>query len=237
MEWNRRTWMLLATLVAGIGASVHAQTSDPTDAAGGPFSRHLVLNAPFSAEATTRIQRVLPDGTTRVDTLTARYYRDSLGRVRAELDTQWGPYVIVEAPVEVPAPHVAYYAVNPQKGTYQPGAGYYYASELFNGEGRPRIPLGKACFEYPLPAVAGASGDERLQAVHAQVATDLGIVTASHRADGIVTVDYRVTNIRRDEPSPRLFDVADLRLTQGPHDPVITIAPGNRTSCNTHLAQ
>ena len=50
--------------------------------AGGPFSRAIVLDAPFSADATTQIEDVLPDGTVRLYTVAARYYRDSQGRVR-----------------------------------------------------------------------------------------------------------------------------------------------------------
>lgn len=227
----RRTCVLLLT-VAGLGTPVHAQTSDISVAAGGPFSRQLVLNAPFSADATTHIQRVLPDGTTRADTLTAHYYRDSQGRVRAELDTQWGTHVIVQTPVDLPAPHVMFYTLDLQKRTYGSGPPYSFATRLFNGEGRTAIPLGSACFYPPLPPVAGASDDERLRAVNAQVAEDLGIVTASRRSDGIATVDYKVTNIRRGEPSAQLFDLTDFISAFGsPDSPTQTYAPWTATSC------
>jgi hypothetical protein len=58
------------------------------------------------------------------------------------------------------------------------------------------------------------------------VSPDLGIVTASHRSDDIASVDYTVTNIRRDEPRADLFEVpADYALTHGSKDdPLIRFA-------------
>jgi hypothetical protein len=49
-----------------------------------------VLDAPFSAEAITTVRKTLSNGTVRERMVTARYYRDSRGRVRAELVTPWG---------------------------------------------------------------------------------------------------------------------------------------------------
>src|SRR5688500_336278 len=52
---------------------------------GGPLVGPLpFLNAPLSAEAKTTINRELPNGTRLQRTATARYYRDSNGRVRVE---------------------------------------------------------------------------------------------------------------------------------------------------------
>jgi len=51
---------------------------------GGPLTGPPVLNAPFSAEATTTIRQTLKDGTRIERRGTARYYRDSAGRVRVE---------------------------------------------------------------------------------------------------------------------------------------------------------
>jgi hypothetical protein len=242
MGSNSRTWMLLVAL-ASLGAPGNAQTPDLSVPAGGPFSSQPVVNAPFSAEATTRFHRVSADGSKREDTLTARYYRDSAGRVRAELDTQWGPYTIVSvpgplAPAPGPVRSTMYYWFDLQKRTYQLGPGYPFAAHVFNGEGRVAIPLAKACFQLAAPVVLYESDQERLHAVNAQGLLDLSIVTASQRSDGIVTVDYKVTNIRRGEPSPQLFDVTDFTF-EGPaaalgvHDDewLVRYAPWNATSC------
>jgi hypothetical protein len=241
MGSSSRAWMLLFALAA-LGARGNAQTFDLTVAAGGPFSDEPVLNAPFAAEATTRFQRAYADGTIREDTLTAHYYRDSDGRVRAELDTQWGPYIFMSIPgplvsvLTVPGPVRAtmYYRLDLQKRTYRLGPGYPFAAKVFNGEGRIAIPLAKVCFQDAPPVVAYASDEERLQAVDAQRLPDLGIVTESHRSDGIVTVDYKVTNIRRGEPSPQLFDVTDFTFVHGSShdDPIIRLVPWNATSCS-----
>ena len=208
-----RTGILLV-IVAALAAPANGQLS--VARLGGPFSRVLVLDAPFSAEATTRVQEVFPDGTARLHTVTARYYRDSQGQVRAEVDTQWGPYVVVAS--QGPE-RVEFYVLDPTKRTYRVEL-YGVAAQLFNGEVGAAVPVGKVCFEYPPRVVAGLSDAERLRAVNAQVAPDLGIVTASHRSDeGMFpsvdskatsirrSVDYELTNIRREEPPAQLFQV------------------------------
>jgi len=205
---------------------------------GGPFSRVVVLNAPFSAEATTRVQDVFPDGTARLHTVTARYYRDSQGQVRAEVDTPWGPYVVVASPGPE---RVEFYVLDPTKRTYRIAA-FGFATQLFNGEGGVPLPVGKVCFQYPARVPTGASDAERLQAVNAQVSPDLGIVTASHRADETPfvdskatnirrVVDYELTNIRREEPPAQLFQVPTdytdytfVSIGSG-DDPLVKFAP------------
>jgi len=88
--------------------------------------------------------------------------------------------------------------------------------------------------------VAGLSDAERLRAVNAQVAPDLGIVTASHRSDEFPSVgakatsirrsvDYELTNIRREEPPAQLFQVpTDYTLVSifgSGEDPSVAFAP------------
>ena len=235
MAMIRRTGSLLA-IVAALAAPANGQ--DYFARLGGPFARVLVLNAPFSAEATTRIQELFPDRTTRLHTVIARYYRDSQGLVRAEVDTPWGPYVVVAS--QGPE-RVEFYVLDPTKRTYR-NAGYAIAAQLFNGEGGVPLPVGKVCFQYPSRVPTGASDAERLQAVNAQVSPDLGIVTASHRADEIPSVDskatnirrvvdYELTNIRREEPPAQLFQVPTdytdytfVSIGSG-HDPLVLFAP------------
>jgi hypothetical protein len=147
---------ILLAIVAALAAPANGQRYDTSIPAGGPFSRVPVLNAPFAAEATTRIREPLPDRTARVHTVTARYYRDSRGRVRAELDTPWGPYVILDTgdrltPIQE---RPAFYVLDPAKRTYRIGNSLV-ATGLFNGEGRVALPVGKVCFQNARPLLRG----------------------------------------------------------------------------------
>ena len=227
-----RTGGLLA-IAAALAAPATGQ--DYFARLGGPFSRVLVRNDPFSAEATTRVQEVSPDGTARVHTVTARYYRDSQGQVRAEVDTPWGPYVVVASQASA---RLEFYVLDLTKRTYR-SASHGIAAQLFNGEGGVALPVGRVCFQYPPRVVAGLSDAERLRAVNAQVSPDLGIVTASHRSDEIPSVgstsanirrsvDYELTDIRREAPPAKLFEVPSgyTLVSIGSHeDPLVRFAP------------
>jgi len=208
----------LLAIVTTLAAPANGQ--DRRLPVGGPFSPGLVLDAPFSAEATTRIQEVTTEGTARVQTVTARYYRDSRGQVRGEVDTPWGPYVVVAS--QGPE-HVEFYVLDLAKRRYRSAglAGYYIAAQLFNGESGVALPVGKVCFQVAPRVLADMSEAERLEglrAANAQVSPDLGIVTASHSSDEIPSadfkathirrsIDYELTNIRREEPPATLFQV------------------------------
>lgn len=195
-----RTGMLVLSVMA-LSTPAHGQQYESLMPAGGPFSA-VVLNAPFSAEAVTRVREHLPNGDVREHTVTAALFRDSQGRVRTELDNPWGLYVVLW----IPGPERGvFYRLDPAKRTYRLSASFF-ARALFNGEGRVALPVGDACFRLA-PPVAGASGTERLEAVNAEISFDLGLVIASHRSDHIASVDYELTNIRRDEPPAELFEV------------------------------
>jgi hypothetical protein len=225
-----RTGILLA-IIAVIAAPANGQQYDRSVAAGGPFSQVPVLNAPFSAEARTRVRLAVPDGTVREHTVTARYYRNSQGHVRAELDTPWGPYVILKTEIHAPGFEAQFVTLDPAKRTYRIGPGHFFAELVFNGEGRVALPVGKVCFQNAPPVVADVSDDERLQAVNARVSPDVGIVTESHRS-GAIAVDYAVTNLRRAEPSADLFEVpTDYTFVRGsPADPLFTFAPWRQSA-------
>ncbi len=192
------TWLLLAI----VSVPAYGRQHEASEPDGGPFTRAAVLDAPFSANAITRVRETLPDGTIRDVTLNARYYRDSLGRVRAELDTAWGPQVVLWIPG---ADRGAFYAVDPASQTYRL-AGHFLATALFNGEGRIALPVGKALYRYACPVLDG-SGRERLAAVHAEVSPDLHVVVASHRFDHFGSVDLALTDVNREEPPSFLFEV------------------------------
>ncbi len=219
-----RTGVLVLSVIA-LSTPVHGQDHEYLHPAGGPFSA-VVLNAPFSAKAVTRVREPLPTGAVREHTVTAAIFRDLQGRVRAELKNPWGPYVVLW----IPGPERGvFYRLEPAKRAYR-YTGRHIANVLFNGEGRVALPLGDACFRVA-PPVAGASGTERLQAVNAEMAADLGLVIASHRSDHIASIDYQLTNIRRDEPPAELFEVpASYTLVHGSwDDPLVEFDPWNAT--------
>ena len=72
------------SLAAAVAATAFGQVNLPDESIGGPLTGPLVLGAPFSADATTTVRATLGDGTRLDQTTTARYYRDSAGRVRVE---------------------------------------------------------------------------------------------------------------------------------------------------------
>lgn len=71
-------------IVAAIPLVGFGQGRDPADEIGGPLTGSVVLNAPFSADATTTVRLTFRDGTKLEQSTTARYYRDSVGRARVE---------------------------------------------------------------------------------------------------------------------------------------------------------
>ncbi len=54
-------WMTACFSVVALAAAVAFERGDAT---GGPLTGRPVLNAPFSADATTTVRQPLPDGTT-----------------------------------------------------------------------------------------------------------------------------------------------------------------------------
>jgi hypothetical protein len=65
-------------------AAIASLTAGQQPLMGGPLTGPAVLDAPFSADATTTVRQTLPDGTRVERTGIARYYRDRAGRVRIE---------------------------------------------------------------------------------------------------------------------------------------------------------
>lgn len=202
---------VVATLLI-LSSTARAQESPRL---GGPFSRDIVAGAPFSAVATTTVRDVYPDGTTKERAVVARYFRSSQGQVRAEVDTDWGPYVVVASADPVPR---EVYVLDPVKRTYMTTMGVWFAEVLFNGEAGVALPAGKHCFEYGPFVAQGATASERLRAVAADVSPDIGLVRSSHRDDDISlgefsvgrakrTLDYALTHIRLEEPASGLFVV------------------------------
>src|SRR6185295_15956034 len=79
-------WSLCVTfacMFAAVAADAGAQTNEwflSGQAVGGP----PVTGAPYSGEGTTTVKLILYDGTHIERNVTARFYRDSAGRIRRE---------------------------------------------------------------------------------------------------------------------------------------------------------
>jgi hypothetical protein len=81
----RATSCLRASLVFIVAASANLfGLGSDNEPVGGPLSGPTVVDAPFSAEATTTVKARLRDGTRIDQTTTMRFYRDRVGRVRVE---------------------------------------------------------------------------------------------------------------------------------------------------------
>jgi hypothetical protein len=88
-----RSYIAAGTCVLGIvaGATAHAQDRRAVrietvaiGTGGGTLSDAVFPNAPFSADAVTTVTQTLADGTKIEQRATAKWYRDSSGRVRRE---------------------------------------------------------------------------------------------------------------------------------------------------------
>ena len=106
-----------------------------------PLSGPVVTNAPFSADAVTTVTQVLSDGTRIEQTTTARFYRDSAGRVRSEqtvlglgaLDPSSQPRTTISVMTE--PDNRAMYTLDPVNKTARRGAAVraYFALSASSG--------------------------------------------------------------------------------------------------------
>lgn len=211
---------VLAITLLSLTITATASAQHVVASLGGPFSREAVLNAPFSVDAATTIHETYSDGTVRTRSITARYFRDSRGQVRAEMDTPWGTYVIV---THAGPERMEVYLLDPAIKRAYGSLSMLVGEWVFNGESGLAIPVGKNCFEYQPLAADGATDGERLEAVNAEV-SELGLVRASTRFDEIPvtgtkglrvrrSIHYALTHIRHEEPPASLFEIpADYTL-------------------------
>ncbi len=169
---------------------------------GGPLSGPMpFLNAPFSAEAVTTVRQKPRSGTPLEQSTTARYYRDSFGRVRIELLMEGLPppktaaerhmrltiYPMTE--VHPPAPWWAGYTVDPVTRTVR------YT-------GRSLVPLSSGG-GHSLGIPVGGGGHEHYfraqdflghHAPHFQFADNVERVSlGTKRIAGMETTGYRTT--------------------------------------------
>ena len=248
---QQTTRLIICLCAAGaIPAHGFAQTAPPRDqVTGGPFSGPAVTNAPFSADATTTLRQTLADGTRITRTGTARYYRDSAGRVRVEQSiigiAALSPAAEGQVRITVQPDPVdrTVYTLDPLTRTAR--RGHRGAADMGVGGGNNfTVPLGGVTFmdfhraaSFPPPgstAVEASLGPREIDGLNTtgrrvtttipagQVGNDRDIVIVDERWESrelkmLVysrssdprsgVVEYRLTNIRRREPSAELFEV------------------------------
>jgi hypothetical protein len=224
---RRRARQALVSLALGTAlAAAHprAQSEPPYDfpallSAGafgrpkdGPFNVDAIVDAPFAADAVTTIT---PAGGGTAVTVRDRYYRDSMGRVRAERRTPTGNLVaIVGNPQDGERP-VSF--LNPDERIVL-NVPIYLAWFIFNSGTNVTIP--RAPFRHVLigpspPQTAACDGCPASSPIRgdgapedSEVSAELHLVVRAKRIHARVgTIEFRVTNIRREEPPPELFVV------------------------------
>jgi hypothetical protein len=231
--------MRLSVVLLVVAATTVFGQSPAPDISRGLFAATPVLNAPFSADAETTITETRTDGTIVEHAITARYYRDSEGRVRVESDIvgakpgQPRSFTILQAK---PGDNRVY-ALNAVKQTAirlprDVLEGTYDAATTF------AIPIG--AWEYrahiafsridPLVEDVASIGDRHIQGLAAvgrrmrrfedagvEVTTEwwespeLQLMLSARLSDPRVAsvLEFRLTNIRRAEPPAALFVVPE----------------------------
>ena len=176
-----------------------------------PLSGPVVTNAPFSADAVTTVTQVLSDGTRIEQTTTARFYRDSAGRVRSEqtvlglgaLDPSSQPRTTISVMTE--PDNRATYTLDPVNKTARRGAAVRAYFALSASSGTVSVGATPAAAD----TVAAIDAENRNRERRA-VTVQNGVVAvqgslAAVRVTG--DVEYRLTNIVRAEPSADHFTI------------------------------
>jgi hypothetical protein len=178
-------WMIVST------ADPLAQSEPPTGS-DSPFTVVPVVNAPFVAEAVTTLLPTSDESAGPTRTLTDRYYRDSSGRVRAERRWPKGELIIIDAD---PGDN-GVTLLNSDTETF---ARVPMALAQFHFHSGTNITSPRAIFSHVI--IGGTR-------VAYEVSPDLGLVVYARRLHpNVGTVEFRLTNIRQQEPAPELFEV------------------------------
>ncbi len=228
------------------------QDSSPQNV-GGPFTGPVVRGAPFSADATTTVRETLHDGTRIDQTSSARYYRDSAGRVRVEQTVinfdGLNPGADKQIRITItPRAGGSAFTLDPSARTVgfqgfadvTVGGGKTFALPLgiptvliFSRPGSPRDHLvhrgtidiqEESLGDRQIAGVdtigwrrtgivpAGQIGNDRPIEILDErwVSSELKIVIDSHSSDSRTgVIEYRLANIIRTEPDPRLFVIPE----------------------------
>lgn len=196
-----RPALIVLTLYAVAGAPNARAQFEPPRVSDSLFAREPALNAPFMADAVTTC--VSSSGETQ--TLTDRYYRDSAGRVRAERRTPKGALIIID-----PDPGDNGVTLLQSDTAMYIGAPMALAQYHFHSTSDTTLPR--------LILDRGMMGGVRTAY---ETSADLGVVVHArqqHPHHG--TIEFQLTNIRRQEPAPELFQVPASYLPAPPHTTV-----------------
>ena len=184
-----------------VGAAHARAQSEPPTVTDSLFAKVPVLSAPLIADAVTTL--VPSNGEARA--LTDRYFRDSAGRVRAERRTPKGALIIID-----PDPGdngVTLLQADTAMHVRVPMVLAQYHFHSISDTTLPRLILDR-----------GMMGGARTAY---ETSADLGVVVHArqqHPHHG--TIEFQLTNIRRQEPAPELFQIPASYLPAPPHTAV-----------------
>ena len=227
---TKRVWVCLV-FVALPGLS-YTQENPSTDLIRGPFSNTPIVNAPFSAEAMTIVTEKV-ENETRTSTGSARYYRDSMGRVRVEYEVPLAEShegtKTVAMILPDPIARKVYTVDQATETIRQSHLGI--AGVIFNGADAFAIATGRAQFRvfYAVDIDAPDNfieslGNRRIAGILTEgrrvTSAALGgrfdelwesrelqvVIHAIHSDPSTkIQIDYRLSNISRTDPAPELF--------------------------------
>jgi hypothetical protein len=229
---------VVSSIVAAATITAFGQSAGP-DISYGLFTATPVLNAPFSADATTTITERRKDGTLVEHTITGRYYRDSGGRVRVESDiagAQPGQPTSF-AIIQLKPGDRRVYALNsltktvdrlPRdvlEGTYDSAATFAipvgvsdYRAHIAFSQNDPLVEDVETLGERHIEGLAAVGRRMwRFEDAGMEVTSewwesaDLKVLLSSRLSDPRIgsVLDFRLTKIRRSEPASSLFVIPD----------------------------
>jgi hypothetical protein len=194
---TRRALVVLALCVMSVSTADPLAQSEPPRGSDSPFMAVPVVNAPFVADAVTTVFPA-SGGPGATQTLKDRYYRDSAGRVRAERRTSGGELIIIDSDPGDPG-------VTLLKSDSQTFVRVSLALAQFHFHGGSNLTEPRWIFKHGV--IMGGT-----RAAY-DVAADLGLVVHTRRLHSrLGAVEFRLTNIRRSEPAPELFEVPSSYL-------------------------
>jgi hypothetical protein len=222
----------LLALAVGFGATTVAIANQVSDASAndllGPLSVAARFDAPFSATATTVILQRTPEGGTLERSTTARYYRDTNGRVRIEYTPVAQSERTTTVAVVVPNPYAQkerLFMIDEAEKTVEP-TDYTFFRRYFVGPGVFALPTAPRRFtSFPTLDVHNGPGfredlgtrmsggltvsGRRLsdsgRVTELWESSTLGLVVEGHHTAPSVHIEYFLSNVQRTEPPARLF--------------------------------
>jgi hypothetical protein len=215
---------VFVSMFVAVAAGARAQNAgSPSFLGGQTAGAPAVTGAPYSGDGTTTVKAILYDGTRIERHVTARFYRDSAGRIRREQTLlgleELNPASDSEKVVMIVDPVAGvFYALNPgshqaqRMPTSAPAlAGQPPASPKEESLGTRQIEGITAIGHKTVTTIpAGQVGNDRPIEISDErwESPDLKVVLFSRHHDPRTgDIEYRLTNINRAEPPRELFTV------------------------------